>query len=368
VESISVSEADTAERVEIADSIDDVAEAWDELADAREAGPFVRPGWFRAWQSAFGEHELRVLVATRSGSPVGVLPLALRGSRVMSPTNWHTPAYGPVAKDDQAERALARHIPSILRSTVDLSFLDPSSAFAGELAGVARADSARAISRPILRSPYIELDGTFADYEATRESKFRRELARRTKRLAELGDVDISFHDGTDALDSLLTEGFAVEGSGWKTERGTAIAADPAADRFYRDAARWAAGRGWLRLGFLRLDGRCLAFSYTVVLNDVVHVVKVGFDPEYRKFAPGTILTRANIERAFGHGAVRYDFLGDDDRYKLDWASEVKERVRTQLFARTPLGLASFAAWRYGRPAVKRALTAARERTGGRAG
>jgi CelD/BcsL family acetyltransferase involved in cellulose biosynthesis len=365
VESISVSEADTAERVDIVASIDDVAEPWEELADASEAGPFVRPGWFRAWQSAFGRDDVRVLVVTRSGSPVGVLPLVRRATRVVSPTNWHTPAYGPVAQDEQAERALARHIPSILRSSVDLAFLDPSSAFAGELGRVARARSLREVSRPILRSPYIDLEGTFADYEASRESKFRRELARRTKRLGELGEIEISFHDGTERLESLLAEGFAVEGSGWKTERGTAIAADPAADRFYRDAAAWASERGWLQLGFLRLDGRCVAFSYTIVLNDVVHVVKVGFDPEYRKFAPGTILTRANIERAFEHGATRYDFLGDDDRYKLDWASEIRERVRIQLFARTPLGFASFAAWRYGRPAVKRALATVRERRAG---
>jgi CelD/BcsL family acetyltransferase involved in cellulose biosynthesis len=118
----------------------------------------------------------------------------------------------------------------------------------------------------------------------------------------------------------------------------------------------------------VRLDGRAVAFNYSIVLSGTVHVLKVGFDPEFRRFGPGTILTREAIARACEQGMRRYDFLGDEDAYKLDWTSEVTERVRVQVFGRNGRGVAGFVAWRYGRPTAKRAMAALRERTAGTEG
>jgi CelD/BcsL family acetyltransferase involved in cellulose biosynthesis len=236
---------------------------------------------------------------------------------------------------------------------LDLGFLEPDGPLA--TACLAAAAGRRTIVRPILRSPYLDLGGgDFEAYEATRPSKVRRETNRRRKRLEELGAVTVEFTDGREDLERQLAEGFAVEGSGWKEARGTAIASQPETRAFYTDVARWAAARGWLQLGFLRLDGNAVAFSYCLVVDGVVHVVKVGFDPEQRKFAPGSLLTRAAIERAFAQGLARYDFLGQDDRYKLDWTDDVRERVRLQAFGSSPAGLGSYLAWRHGRPAAKR--------------
>jgi CelD/BcsL family acetyltransferase involved in cellulose biosynthesis len=91
--------------------------------------------------------------------------------------------------------------------------------------------------------------------------------------------------------------------------------------------------------------------------------VKVGFDPDYRRYAPGTILTREAIGRAYEQGCRVYDFLGAEDRYKLDWTGSVRERIRLQIFGHTPLGMAQLVAWRYGRPIAKRAQEALRERS-----
>jgi len=219
------------------------------------------------------------------------------------------------------------------------------------------------IARPVLRSPYVALDGDFESFEATLDSKFKREAKRRRRKLGEEGEVTVAFEDGRADLARLLDEGFAIERSGWKAERGTAIAQSAETDGFYREVAAWAAERGWLQLGFLRLDGRAIAFSYSLVLAGTVYVVKVGFDSELRRYAPGTILTREAIERAYSQGLRCYDFLGAEDRYKLDWTDDVRERVRVQAFGRTGRGMAEFAAWRYGRPAAKWAAAAVRERT-----
>jgi CelD/BcsL family acetyltransferase involved in cellulose biosynthesis len=338
-----------------------VAREWDELADRVEAGPFLRPGWFEAWLRAFErDKEPRVLTGRRDGRLVAAVPVFTRRGLVVSPTNWHTPAFDAVAVDESAARDLARELVRRASSRLDLSFLDAAQPFGETCLEAAEVAGRRVICRPVLRSPYVDLSGDFEAYEAQLETKYRREMKRRRRRLEELGTLELGFTDGRTGLASQLSEGFAIEGSGWKEERGTAIASRPETEGFYGDVASWAADRGWLQLGFLRLDGRAIAFAYLLVADRVMHVVKVGFDPEYRKFAPGSLLTRAAIRRAFDQGLSRYDFLGQEDRYKLDWTSDVRERARLQAFGSTAAGVSSYVAWRYARPAAKRAASSLR--------
>jgi CelD/BcsL family acetyltransferase involved in cellulose biosynthesis len=338
-----------------------VAAEWDELADLVQAGPFQRPGWFQAWLRAFGgAARLHALTARRDGRLVGVLPVLKRRRSAVSPTNWHTPSYDAVALDEDAARQLAHEVVASAASKLDLAFLDLARPFPAACVAAAEDAGRRVIRRPSLRSPYLELEGDFEAYESGLGTKFRRELTRRRRRLEEQGALEVQFTDGRDELDAQLDEGFAIEGSGWKVERGTAIASQAETEALYRDVARWAAGRGWLQLGYLRLDARALAFAYLIVTSGVMHVVKVGFDPEYRRFAPGSLLTREAIKRAFEQGLSRYDFLGGEDRYKLDWTNEVRERTRLQAFGSTPAGIGGYAAWRFGRPAAKRALALVR--------
>ena len=66
------------------------------------------------------------------------------------------------------------------------------------------------------------------------------------------------------------------------------------------------------------------------------------------------------VERAFGNGIERFEFLGADERWKEDWRPEHREVVLQHAFARSPLALAEasvVAGWRAcALPLVKRTL------------
>jgi CelD/BcsL family acetyltransferase involved in cellulose biosynthesis len=183
-----------------------------------------------------------------------------------------------------------------------------------------------------------------------------RELRRRRRRLAERGSVALELADGTERLDELLTEGFGVEAAGWKGANGTAIASQPATRQFYRDVARWAAARGWLRLAFLRVDGRAIAFDYAIEEGRVHYLLKTGYDPAYRAFAPGLLIREEMLARAFSSGVSRYEFLGDDAEWKLEWTNLARELELVQGFARSLPGAVDWVAFAFGRPLAKRAL------------
>jgi CelD/BcsL family acetyltransferase involved in cellulose biosynthesis len=339
--------------VERHDRIATIAPEWDELADRLGAPPFLRPGWTEVWLDAFPGMTTTILAVREGGQLKAVLPL-LRGRALLtSPANSHTPLSGSLADGADAARALARSLLEMRAPRTDLRSLDPGDPLLAELRAAARELGLPTIERVTDREPYVLLAGGFEAYEAGLARKYRKELRRMHRRLCDEGEVAFEFADGSERLDSLLEEGFAIEGSGWKSEQGSAIALAPDVRRFYTEIARWAAGRGWLRLAFLRLDGRPLAFDFCIEAGGAFYALKGGYDVEYRRFGPGSLLTFESLRRAFADGLNTYEFLGTDDPYKLNWTDATRDRVRLQTFSRSPTGRVQHTAWRFGRPLVK---------------
>jgi CelD/BcsL family acetyltransferase involved in cellulose biosynthesis len=126
--------------------------------------------------------------------------------------------------------------------------------------------------------------------------------------------------------------------------------------------AAWAAERGMLRLFFLRLDGRAVAVDYTIDDQGVRYMLKGGFDENYARQSPGTLLLEAGLKEAFEAGIQRVELGGGDDPYKLRWTQAVRERPLAQAFAPSTMGLVDWAAFAIGRPLAKRALSLRRDR------
>ncbi len=212
----------------------------------------------------------------------------------------------------------------------------------------------KTISRAVLSSPYIVTEGSWDEFLSGHSR--RRQLRKAERRLGAKGSVSFEVVDSGPRLEPSLEEGLAVENTGWKAEAGTSILSQPATAQFYRELADWAAGRGELRLWFLRVDGRAIAFAYCLEANGVHYQLKTGFDPEYRNFGPGVLLTQEKVKHAFEQGVGRYEFLGAADNHKLDWTDRCHELSRVQGFSHTPGGIAGAALWRLGRPMAKRAV------------
>jgi len=340
-------------------SILQLEQEWDALCRRVDAPPFMRPGWFSAWIEAFGSGEPELFEARRDGELVGVLPLLRTHGGLSSPTNWHTPAFCVVAEDDAVEGALLAEALQRSSGRLDLGFLPDSDVTERIVAGAKRRGF-RVIARTVEESPYVDLDGGWEAIEERLPSKRRSDLKRRKRRLSELGTYTFEYLDGSERLEELLAEGLEVEAIGWEGRDGTPITAEEHTRRFYEQVARWAAPEGQLRLCFLRLDGKPIAFAYCMVDSESIYVQKLGFDPEYGKYAPGLLLAREMLAQAAEMGLSTYEWLGADDPYKLIWAEQRHNRGRVQAFPRGANGLGQYLAWRYGRPLVQRGMRVVR--------
>jgi CelD/BcsL family acetyltransferase involved in cellulose biosynthesis len=341
--------------LELHDAIAPLAPEWDQLVERAETGPFSRPGWFEAWWHAFGAGRLEIATLRQDGELAAVLPLLRRLGTRRSLTNWHTPEFEVPAVDAAARAALFGRVLRRTRMPLTLTLLTAGSPEASALRAAARAARMPTLSHTVERSPYVQIEGEWERYLLTLPRRMRSELRRRRRRLEERGSLALEVATGDERLAELLDEGFAVETSGWKAQAGTAILSRPDTVAFYTRVAGWAAERGSLRLAFLRLDGRPLAFHFTIEDGGAAYQLKGGYDPEFREFAPGTLLIHDMLAWAFARGLRTYEFLGAEEDFKLDWTSGVRDRLAIQAFPHSPAGAAGWCAYAYGRPAAKRA-------------
>ncbi|WP_214365476.1 GNAT family N-acetyltransferase [Pseudonocardia sp. H11422] len=339
---------------------DDLTEEWDDLADRLAASPFHRPGWFTAWWSAFGAGRPRIVRSYRDGRLAGVLPVAHSRGVVTGLENEHTFCFGPLAEDDAVAADLVAQALADARWRAAVGHLLPSDFRAFD--EYARSHGFATHSFIQQRSPYITVDRPFEEYRTRRERRHLRQLERGRDRLAGQDELEIVIVDDPDELSTVVGEAFRVESLGWKGESGTAILSDPRTHRFYGDVCRWAAGRGILRIGFVRLGGRAIASDICLEDAGVHYSMKTGYDPEYRSSAPGLILFHDMLERAFAL-KLRYEMLGDAEPYKMRWTDEVHEVRRMVIYPPTLTGRGARGAVtvaRRARPAVQRAVSGAR--------
>jgi CelD/BcsL family acetyltransferase involved in cellulose biosynthesis len=330
---------------------------WERLADRVGANPFLHPGFVLAWQRAFGQSPLLLATVRRDGELAAALPLFRRGAVLASPANWHTPASGVLAEDRIASAELAKLVINTHPRRISLAFVDRADvgvgAFCSEFSGAAYGILERTLTRP----PYLDLVGDWEMFEAGLPSDVRANLRRRRRRLEERGTVTFDEQDGALGLDRLFDEVVRVEEMGWKGERGTAIGSRADTLGFYREVAGWATDRGWLRIHAVRLDGRPLAVSLALRCDGVHFHLKTGYDPEYRRLAPGMLLMRELIHDAFADGLRRIEMLGEDESYKRVWCPETRETIALQAFAPSVPGRIDRLAFTHGRPLAKRLMT-----------
>jgi CelD/BcsL family acetyltransferase involved in cellulose biosynthesis len=265
-----------------------------------------------------------------------------------------------VAEDEEVLEALVDHAFRSEPRSLHLAFIHPDDPLLAVLRDRASEGKYAVLERVLTRSPYLVIDESWEAFERTLSKNLRADVRRRLRRLEEEGQVAFEVDDGPERLDERLAEGFEIEAAGWKGSGGTAIASEERTRGFYTEVGHWAAGKGILRLAFLRIEGRAVAFLYDFEEAGVHYYQKGGYDPELSRLSPSKVLLHLMVQRAFDLGLSRFEFLGADEAYKLHWANATHDFTLFQAFSGSLPGLAERAAYAHGRPLVKRI----RERVG----
>jgi CelD/BcsL family acetyltransferase involved in cellulose biosynthesis len=200
---------------------------------------------------------------------------------------------------------------------------------------MAREDNLLVGCWPSTESPYLTLTGTWDDYLRDLDRKHHSNIRNRLNRLRRMGNVELEVVSTGDEIERSLEAGLDIEAKAWKGQAGTAISCRPDLLAFYRKIALRASERGWLRLNFLKVNGRKIAFDYSLLYKNKIYVLKPGYDPEFAPFSPYNALCYLKLKDAFENGLSEYDFLGMKDDWKLNWTGATRPHCWLFIFSNT---------------------------------
>jgi CelD/BcsL family acetyltransferase involved in cellulose biosynthesis len=187
-----------------------------------------------------------------------------------------------------------------------------------------------------LTPPYLTITNTWEEFLQGKSGNFRSNLKRKPKRLAQLGSVELTFLAEPAQMPAFLDAMREIEESSWKSDAGSAITSRAWEWAFYRELVQRLAPRAGLLCTLLTVDGRAAAYDLSVLSPGVASCLKTSFDSRWSEGSPGLVLRAALMERVFRDGFREYDFLGANERYKLEWSETV--RAHTQLRIYNPHG------------------------------
>jgi len=361
------------ERVEGRDAFVQLEREWNAaLSRGPRDEPMLRHEWLRAWIENFAPGAtLRTFLAREGKEICAAVPLIETREQgadtcFLPMVTWHTPSNdhsqrGGVLLGRRGDEGLGLIWDTLVATPGwdRLRFRDlPAGAPEWQL-----RDRAEQAGYPCglwvsLRSPYLPLPKTYEAVEQALDGKFRQNLRRRRRRMAEQGEVQYALVDAKDgkALDTALADLFEIEASGWKGREGTAIALRPELVGFYTQISRDAARRGALALGTVKLAGKVVAAHLSVVHGKRHFLIKIGYDESLHEYSPGQQMVSEAIRDSCARGLQEFDFLGPCMDWKLDWESQLRTHLWLTIFRPSRKGKlvheARYVAW-----PILRALT-----------
>ena len=131
----------------------------------------------------------------------------------------------------------------------------------------------------------------------TLSSKRRHECRRQTRRLSEMGRLEMVELDPQGDIQQWAESFLLLEASGWKGKEGSAMASQEATKTFFLTMATEGFRRGRLSMLGMRLDGQMIAQKCNLLSGPGGFAFKIGYDEQYASYSPGLQLEVEHIER-----------------------------------------------------------------------
>jgi CelD/BcsL family acetyltransferase involved in cellulose biosynthesis len=273
------------------------------------------------------------LVLSDGSGVRGICPLERRTERFFGipievsglPWNRYWNQADLICADDDAASEFVPAIVDHLRRSAHpaaLLVLGPLPEHSAVWAGLESLDRTRFCTHALWFSDIVDCDRPFEEVESRWTANFRNNLRRLHRRLLELEGVEfVSAADPQD-LDAEFEAFMRVEASGWKGENGTgtAIALDATKIDSYRALIEGPGHAGFCEFNSIYAEGKCIASWFCVRAGEELTTLKIGFDEDYKKVAPGQVLQRRMIEQCCADPDIRRLDLMSDYRWHRDWS------------------------------------------------
>lgn len=284
-------------------TLEPLASEWRSLAArAIEPNVFYGPDFALAAAPVLGADAGAVLVWSSAGRLLGFFPARIErrhGPFARTLTGWVN-AFGPLGlplvDSAEAEKVIAAWLDHLAKDTgapavLLMPLLPQEGPFSEAFARVVAMRGLQIVHFDRHARAILEPGEHREDYvERSVPAKTRKELARKQRRLAELGELTHETAKTLDEVTKVLPEFFALEASGWKGRVGTAAAQDAGVRGFVEKAIDDLASEGKVRIDIVRLDGKPVAATLVLTSGDTAWGWKIAYDESRARYSPAVQL------------------------------------------------------------------------------
>ena len=133
-----------------------------------------------------------------------------------------------------------------------------------------------------------------------------KELRRKERRLAELGQVELRTLSPNGDLHVWVEDFLQLEASGWKGCKGSAMGINPVNRDFFQTVATEAYWRKKLWMNGLFLNDKPIAMKCTFLTSSGLFAFKIAFDEEFGGVSPGYLLEVATIREMHQRSDIQW--------------------------------------------------------------
>ncbi|MGB9688852.1 GNAT family N-acetyltransferase [Thermogutta sp.] len=309
--------------------------------------------WFSAAWKHFGDRQsFRVLVISSGDKVVGLLPLVLRreSSRLGAfhvltyPLDSWGDFFGPIGPHPTATLlAGLRYLAESRRDwdVLDLRWVDQDRCDHLRTPMAMKQVGFTPLAQIWDRSAVIDGRIGWAEYWATRSSKFRNNLRRAEKRVLIRGRAELvryrpagAARGEDDPRWDLFDACVDLASRSWQghQDQGKTLSHESVYG-FLREVHESAAKLGCLDLNLLTVDGQPIAFAYNYVCGGRVFGLRTGYDPGWADASPGNVLKLWMIRDSFERGDEEFDLGPGNLSSKQPWATDFVDSYRYTYFS-----------------------------------
>jgi hypothetical protein len=323
-------------------------DAWAELIDRHSLNPSLQPGWLSAvlksWEIPLAS--IQVFLVHNAGVLEGVIPFLVETRRtfglplkVLSLTSNFV-SYHP-------EIVCSKNVKKNLRSFLLEATKWDKTSIQGVVDDGPTAQAVREIcaeqgwlvlESPVDLSPFLPLEGSWEDLQATKKRKFRYKVRKRNENLEMDDEFSMKWYRNQGDVTAYLDAFFAVEAKSWKSENGVEVSASNKEGRYYSELLPFLAENDALLANVLWHKETPIAYSLCCHWNGWVGHLKTGFNRSFEDISAGALVIDSSMKAAYDLNAREFDFLGtpgkmQPDPHKMHWTKQTRRHVSFEIFS-----------------------------------
>ncbi|RAX41596.1 GNAT family N-acetyltransferase [Rhizobium tropici] len=196
-----------------------------------------------------------------------------------------------------------------------------------------------AVANPFQRPMLESNDDALAYLKRTISNAHLREMRRQWRLLENQGEVTYSVARQPRDIHLRMEEFLALEASGWKGKKRSALVTDRHHAAFAREAISNLAAIDAVRIHTIDLDGKAIASMIVLMMGGEAYTWKTAYDEAYARFSPGKLLmgelTEWHLDDA---NVVRSDSCAVPDHPIMSRFWHEREEMGTLIIGLTPNG------------------------------